>query len=118
MSHFDRVVEAELVECLIPLFDPRTHNRPQVDRDRLLHVEDDRLLRGRDLCRRIEFLQIPAIDETNEILVVAVVSEVLRHGQKVADTVVGLAWLVGGLWQLTDAVVNGDLHPARIGDRV
>ena len=52
LADFDRVVEAGLLERLVPFEDAVADRLAILERNRLLEPEDDRLLRRRDVGRR------------------------------------------------------------------
>ena len=61
----DGVLEPDLFECLVPEQHPLLHPVPVFNRDGVFEPENDRLFRRRERCRRIGFLQLPAMDVTH-----------------------------------------------------
>ena len=89
LPHFDRVVEARLLERLVPLQNAVANRLAILERNRLLQPEDDRLLGRRHLRARIGLLQVPPRDVPHEPVVVALLlGEILEHREEVADAVV------------------------------
>ena len=70
-------------------------------------VENDRLFRWAHLERRIGFLKVPAIDETNLGFIIAIFAEVRIAGCKEANSFVRFAGFVAGAgWYFADRVVK------------
>ena len=112
-----RVLEARLLERLVPFEHAVDDRLPILVGDVAVDPENDRFLGFRERGRRILFLEPPALDQVDlgrQRGVVAVV-EALLH--EVADAVVGDARAHRLLGQLGDVVVEAEEEAADIRDR-
>ena len=90
----DGILEADLLEGLVPLADPFLDVRPVLDRHGVFDVPDDLFLGRRELGVRGGFLEPPAVDQPDEIGVGVVDAEVFGGAQEVAHAVVGRAGVI------------------------
>ena len=104
----DRVLEADLLERLVPLADALLDVGAVLDRHGVLDVPDDLLPGRRELGVGVGLLQPPAIDHADEVGIGVGDAEVLGRAQEVADAVVGHPGAVAEVGGLHQAVVDDD----------
>ena len=103
----DGVVETDFLKRVVPLQDGVADPAAVADRNRVLDVEHDRLLRRADLQLGIGLLQMPAIDVSLPGGVGTRISDVLHTRREVADSIVGESRLVRAAGRnLRDRVVE------------
>ena len=122
LANFDGVPEADFLKGFIPLQNALANVGPVFIRHRLLDPEDDLLLGRGQLVFvfgiGLSPLQPPTIDVTQERRVLTVGAEILDHAEEMPDAVVGQAWLVAGVRQLDQAVMQHHRVAARIDHAV
>ena len=118
LTDLDRGGEAGLLEGVVPGLDPLADRLAVLEGNRLLDPEDDRLLRRRDDGRRVGLLEMPAVDEPHEAVLVDLLREVLEGRDEVAHAVVREPRSVAVLRQQAQRVVDGDGGAAGIGHGV
>ena len=118
LADFDSRGEAGLLEGIVPHLDAFTDRLPILERHGLLDPEHDGLLGRRHRRRRIGFLEVPAVDEANEPVLVDILRKVLQCRHEVADAIVGEPRPVAVLRQQAERVVHRDRGAAGIGHGV
>ena len=114
LADLDGGGEAGFLEGLVPRLDALSDGLPILKRNRLLDPEHDRLLGRRDRCRRVGLFQVPAVDVTDEPVLIHLLREVLEGRHKVTDAVVGQSGPVAVLREQAQRVVHGDRGAPRI----
>ena len=102
----DGILEADLLERLVPLANPFLDVGPVFDRHGVFDVPDDLLAGRRELGGGIRLLEPPAIDHADEVRVGVGDAEIFGCAQEVADAVVGGAGAVAEIGSLHQAVVD------------
>ena len=111
----DRVLEADLLEGLVPLEHTGGNGRPVLHRNVAVEPEDDGLDRLGQLGRRVLLLKAPTVDVALTRRAREVVAEVRQSGREVADAAIGHPRRHHLLGQLGDGVVQRHEHAARVG---
>ena len=108
LADLDRSGEAGLLEGLIPRLDALADGLPILERNRLLDPEHDRLFGRRDRSRGVGLFEVPAVDVTDEPVLIHLLREVLEGRHEVADAVVGQPRPVTVLREQAERVVHRD----------
>jgi hypothetical protein len=116
IEHTHGVANPDLLEGGVPPQRRLAHRVPPLLGHRVIHVESDRLLRIRDLRRRIGLAQVEAAQHVAEQRILVVHVGIVLVGQRHAtDALVRCAWAIAVVFQPVEVVVDGDLGAARVG---